>query len=226
MTIGNKKYLIAFLIAAAIFFSAFLVSNYFNQKRIDNIRNIEKKISTNILSLETQFELLQDASCKYIKENPVLSKELNSLAQKLSYTESQLGTDNPRVIKLKKSYSLLEIKDYLLMKKVDQKCKTDPVFTLYFYSNRDDCPECEQMGHILTHLRKNYPKLRVYSFDYHLNLSALKTLISIKNVEHDLPAIVVDGEVMHGFHSLEQVKEKLPMEKIKENTTSTNPVGR
>lgn len=225
MTADNKKYIIAFLITAAIFATALFISNYFNQKRIQNIRNIEEKISINILSLETQFELLQEASCEYIKKNPVLSKELNTLADRLSYMEEQLGKKNSKVIQLKKSYSLLQIKDHLLMKKIADKCQMNPVSILYFYSNRDDCPQCDKMGYVLTHLREKYPKLRVYSFDYHLNLAALKTLISINNVEHKLPALVINGKVKHGFKDLKTMKKILPMDKIKPNNASTTPAA-
>ena len=47
----------------------------------------------------------------------MLSQELNSLAEKLSYTEGQFGSDNIEVVRLKQYYSLLQIKDYLLSKK-------------------------------------------------------------------------------------------------------------
>lgn len=221
MTAGNKKYLIAFLITTTIFASALLVSNYFSQKRIENIRDIQKTISTNILSLETQFELLEESSCEYIRENPVLSGELNALTKRLSYMEGQLGSDDSQVKELKKSYSLLEIKDYMLMKRISRKCEIKPIFILYFYSNKDDCSKCEEMGHILTHLREEYPKLRVYSFDYHLELAALDTLMSINNIKHELPAMVVNDKVVHGFKDLEKMKEMLPMQKLEERSTST-----
>src|SRR3990167_2726454 len=83
---------------------------------------------------------------------------------------------------LKRSYFLLEIKDYLLMKRLTEKCGIKPTFILYFYSTKDACEECQRTGYVLTALRDKYTDLRVYSFDYHFDLGAISTLVSIYKV--------------------------------------------
>ena len=180
-------------------------------------------MSIDILSLETQFDLLEELSCSDISENSVLSAELNSLSKRLNYTEAQLGYDNKTVDILKRKYSLLQIKDYLLMKRVAQKCNLSPVFMLYFYSNRGDCKDCIRAGHVITYLREQYPTLRVYSFDYNLDLSALRTLTSINKVENNLPAVVVENKVYYGIQNLEDIESLLPiLETLREvQATST-----
>lgn len=209
-TIDLKKYIGVFSITALIFFTALYISDYFNDQRIAEIRSIEDRMSVDILSIETQFDLLEDLACKDITEKTVLSKELNSLTSRLNYTERQLGSDNDEVVRLKRQYSLLQIKDYLLMKKITTKCDLDPVFILYFYSNEGDCSDCTRAGHILSYLREKYPTLRIYAFDYNLDLSALKTLISINKIENTLPAMVIEGEVYYGLTKLEEVEKILP----------------
>lgn len=221
-----RKYLFAFVITAAVFFTALFVSDYFNERRIEAIRNIEDRISIDILSLETQFDLLEELSCSEITENSALSKELNVLERRLSYTEVQLGTDNPEVLRLKQTYSLLQIKDYLLMKKISAKCGLSPIFILYFYSNEGDCKDCVRMGHILTFLREQYPKLRVYSFDYNLNLSALETLITINAIEKELPAFVIGGRAYYGFHSREEMEQIIPeLDTLREEAATSTKEG-
>jgi hypothetical protein len=218
-----KKYIITFSITLAIFLTALYTSSYFNQKRIQDIRATEEKISVDILSLETQFDLLQELSCKDIKENPVLSQELNSLAKRLAFAEEQLGTDNDEVLALKRSYTILQIKDYILMKRVSEKCKDfNPVFVFYFYSNSGDCPDCNREGYVLTFLREQYPQLRVYAFDYNLDLSALRTLVNLNNVEKNLPALVISDTVYYGFQSREDIELAIPdLEDLRETATST-----
>lgn len=217
-----KKYIIVFVITSAIFLTAIYISDYFNELRIQDIRSIEEKLRIDILSLETQFDLLEELSCNDITENTVLSQELNSLALKLNFTEVQLGVDNEEVKKLKRQYSLLQIKDYLLMKKVAKKCSLNPVFILYFYSNAGDCDDCERAGHVLTFLREKYPTLRVYSFDYNLELSALTTLISINKIENSLPAIVIEEEIYYGIKTLDDIENILPiLQTLKNNDATT-----
>jgi hypothetical protein len=207
--INWKKYFFSFAITAVIFVTAIIISNYFGQKKIAEIRGIQDKIAIDILSSETQFSLLEESSCKDVGTGS-LSTELGTLEEKLSYTENQRGADDDEVQTLKKYYSLLEIKDYLLMNKISEKCKKAPLSIIYFYSTKNDCADCEREGYVLTKLREEYPELRVYSFDYNMDLSAVKTLISINKVENKLPAIFIKGESFYGFQSVEDLEKAIP----------------
>lgn len=203
-----KKYTIVLFITTAIFVSGLWFSNYLNNKKIEQLKSIESTISLDLLSSEVQYSLLEEQSCKDISTS-VLSKELNTLADKITYSENNIGTDNTDVISLKKYYSLLEIKDYLLMKKITERCGQKSIFILYFYKN-DNCEDCTKQGYVLTSLREKYPNLRVYSFDYKLDNPAIKAMISIYNVPDNLPAIVINGKVHSGFKSIEEIEKTFP----------------
>ena len=213
-----KKYLWTFLITVTIFITAIILSNYFNDKKINSLRDIEDKISTDIMSSETEYNLLAESSCKDISSD-VLSQELNTLAQKLTYTEENLSNNSSDLLRLKTYYTLLQIKDYLLMKKISVKCGTKPVFILYFYSA--DCPECEQQGYVLTYLRELYPDLRIYSFDYNLDNPALRTLISLYKVKNTVPAMVIDDKVYNGFVDKDKLTSFLPTWMLATSTATT-----
>jgi hypothetical protein len=209
-----KKYVFVLIITVAIFATTFYISAYFNNLRTAEMRAVENKISLDLLSSETQFSLLAEASCKDIGKSSILSKEINTLAEKLSYMEEKFGATNEEVLGLKKYYSLLEIKDYLLMKRVSEKCGVTPISILYFYSNAGDCPLCEKTGYVLTYLNQQYPQIRVYSFDYNLDLSAVQTLISVFKVKNTLPAIIVGEDVHYGLSTLDEFEKAMP--KLKE----------
>ena len=216
-----RKYLLAFVITGAIFATAFYIAARFDAQRIADIRATQDAISIDLLSSETQFELLGNLDCETIAEHPVLTDELNSLAEQLSFAEGRLGSDNTEVIQLKKQYSLLEIKDYILMQQISQKCGTKPVYVLYFYSNSGDCPDCSRAGDVLTYLRQTYPDLRVYSFDYNLDLSALQTLVALRKVKGPLPAFVINNKpAVYGFKSLDEMEALIP--ELKTLATSTS----
>src|SRR3990167_4331812 len=213
-------YVIAFGITTIIFGTALYVSNYFNDLRAAEIRAAQDNISIDILSSETQFDLLAEQSCRDISESSILSTELRSIAERLSYLEGQSGVDTEELTSLKRYYSLLQIKDILLMQRVSEKCRLNPVF-LFFYSNEGDCDTCEEQGDVLTELSRDYPQLRVYSFDYNLAVSPLRTLININNVEDDLPALVIKENVYYGFRDSEAIKEILPeLAKLKTATST------
>src|SRR3989338_4736878 len=114
--IDFKKYIVAFLITAVIFGTAIFVSNLLSQKKLEDVRAIENRVALDLLSSETQFALLEETSCKDISPG-FLSKELGPLGEKLSYAENETQFNADNLEYLKRSYFLLEIKDYLLMKR-------------------------------------------------------------------------------------------------------------
>ncbi len=209
--IDTKKYIFTFLITSAIFVTAFFASGFFSNKRVENVKSIQDTIAIDILSSETQFDLLKEMPCSNVGDT-ILSAELSALGDKLSRTENDRGEKDDDVIYLKKYYSLLQIKDYLLSKKLVEKCGSakKPVFIIYFYSNQGDCPECEREGYVLTRLKEIYPDLRVYSFDYNLPLSAVDSMKKIYHIKQVLPAIVIEDKTSTGFQSLEDLSKLLP----------------
>ncbi|MEN9582322.1 MAG: hypothetical protein RL641_276 [Candidatus Parcubacteria bacterium] len=205
-----KKYLIVFIITLGVFATALYISNSLNSKKFTELKSIEDKLSVDILSSEVQFSLLEELSCKDVTTS-VLSDELSTLADKISFSESNFAEGSDQISQLKQSYSLLEIKDYLLMKKISERCGIKSVFVLYFYANKDTCLDCVKQGYILTELRNSYPELRVYSFDYNLDLSAVKALISIYKVPDKLPALLINGKVYSGLQTKEEIETVLKL---------------
>jgi thiol-disulfide isomerase/thioredoxin len=205
-----KKYLLVFLITSGIFISAIFLSNYFNGLKLSELKAIQDKVSIDILSSETQYDLLAEMSCSEVT-NSSLNPTLSEVAEKIQYSEKNLG-NNEEIKQLKKSYSLLEIKDYLLMKKISARCGFKNVFILYFYTTAENCNDCVKEGLVLDALREKYPAVRVYSFDYNLiELSAVKAMTSIYKIKDTaLPALVIDGNVYTGFQDVETIESIKP----------------
>lgn len=221
--IDTRKYIFTFVLTATLFVTAFFASSFFSEKRVQSVKEIQDNIAVDILSLETQFDLLKEVSCANVSES-ILSPQLSEIGDKLSRTESERGSDDADVVYLKKYYSLLEVKDYLLSKQLVAKCGATkkPVFIIYFYSNKGDCPDCEREGYVLTRLKEKYPELRVYSFDYNLDLSAVETMKRIFKISSSLPALVIEDKTYIGFKSVEELEKLLPDTlKAVETATST-----
>jgi hypothetical protein len=207
-TFDWKKYLIVFLITVGLFLSATYLSNYFGDKKIGQLKTIQDKLAIDILSSETQFSLLSELSCKNISDS-VFSSELGELGNKLEWSQDNLG-NTEEVSYLKKYYSLLQIKDYLLAKKIAERCKVKSAFVLYFYTTAENCSLCQEESLVLETLRLAYPELRVYSFDYSTDLSAVTSMLQIYKIKDTvLPALVIDDEVLTGFHSLEDLETRI-----------------
>jgi len=220
-----KRYLIVFFITLGLFLTAVYLSNYFSDRKLNQLKSIQDKISIDILSSETQFSLLSELSCKNVSDS-VLSGELADLGQKIEWGQSNksIGTSD-ELLYLKKYYSLLQIKDYILMKKISARCGKKSAFILYFYTTAQNCSECEKESLVLSTLRDKYPELRVYSFDYSTDLSAVKAMINIYKIKDTaLPALVIDDNLLTGFKSIEEVEKRIKasfkLQEIKPETTN------
>jgi len=210
MSLVTRNALIALVITIALAGTVAYAINYLNNARVEELSTIEDQLSIDTLSLDTQFSLLEAAPCDSVASSTTIISELSDLGDRLSYAESQLGSDNTQVIRLKEQYSLLEIRDYLITKELAAACGTKPVTVLYFYSNTGDCGDCDKAGYALSYMRNTYPALRVYSFDYNLDLGALKTLIAINKIQNTLPAFVINGKKSYGFTSLSDLEKQFP----------------
>lgn len=205
-----RKFIIVFFITALLFATGIYFSNYLSNRKINQVRDMQDKISIDILSSETRFALLKQSSCEDFNSNSILSDELSSVGTRLEFLESTLGAKNEDVIGFKKYYSILEIKDYMLMNEMSARCKLTPYFILYFYSNASDCTKCDKEGVVLSSLREKYSKLRIYSFDYNIDLSAVKAMLQIYKIKDTvLPVLVINGEVLNGFHGIDELDSKV-----------------
>jgi thiol-disulfide isomerase/thioredoxin len=205
-----SKYLFTFIITGLIFSLALYINHLIDNSKVSDIRSIQDAISLNLLSSETQFDLLKETSCKNVNDN-ILSTELNDLERKLSYLESSDPSQNSaEFLYIKQYYELLQIKDFLLMKQLNEKCDLKPIAILYFYGAKSECPDCDKTSTVLSYLRQQYPDLRIYSFDTRLSMSAVQTLAKIYKIQPPYPILVINDEVYQGFKSVDDMKNIIP----------------
>ncbi len=204
----HSKYILAFLITAALFVSSWLISYSINKHKFAVLQAAQNQMSLDILTSETQFDLLKDTTCDNSAAS-VFSDDLQTLAEKITYSEDNVGSE-VEIDTLKKQYTLIEIRDFLLTKRVAERCHQTPISIFYFYGTKVACPDCVKQGYVLDALREQNPKVRVYAFDYNLDLSTIKALRSIYNVGDALPAIVFNGVTYNGFQSLDQLTSLIP----------------
>lgn len=209
--VGLKKPLLVLFLTIGLFTVAFLASQYVYSVRTSTVKDIESNINRQILESEIQYQLLSDAACDDPDSANIMNSEINRLAMKLETLESQRGIKDPEVTALKKNYTLLLVKNYLLLRERSIRCGDQYATIIYFYSTKDACPDCEKTGLVLSDLRKTYDRVHVYAIDYDLGLPAIETLKSIYRLEgNKLPALVVNRKAYYGFKTKEDIINIFP----------------
>lgn len=221
MPLPLRNALFALGITVLIIGTIIYAINYLDRQRLAELDAIQNQLAVDTLSLETQFSLLEEAPCEDLATGTELSQEVGNLGDRLARSEERLGNTNAEVLQLKKQYTLLQIRDYLLTKRLAETCDLSPITVLYFYSNAPGaCEDCDRASYALSYLRQTYPTLRVYSFDYDLSLGALKTLIAIEKMNADFPSFVINGKRSYGFSDLEEFEARFP-KSLFESASST-----
>lgn len=202
-----NKYILVFVITATIFLLAFFINSLFYNKRITEIREIENRVSLSFLSLEVERDLLAELSCgeEYVS---LTTEDLDALGDRLSYIEGR-GTGEKTLRDLKVQYSLFELKDYLFLKQLNTRCQEGLHFIFYFYTNDDECEDCKRQGYVLEKMRKEHPSLRVYSFDYDLDIPGVSSLKRFYALKRKLPLMIIDRQVIYGFHDEESLLARI-----------------
>ena len=204
--IDLNKYIAVFAITTLIFILGIWVGNYFSTEKLTKLNEMEQDMKIDTMAIDIQYSLISEDPCSSIDPS-ILTDELYNIAQKLNYMENQLGVDNPSVQRLKEYYSLLEIQHYLFLKKTQKECNKNYTFILYFYSNKGDCPTCEEQGYTLTYIRKIYPNVRIYPFDINIENIALETIKHQYKLDKNkgLPLLVINEKSYYGFKDKNQL---------------------
>jgi len=204
--INKFKYLAVFAISTLIFIAGLGLGLAITHYELSGIQDIEERLRADIASAELEYVLIAENPCNPAALSVAASK-LDELGQTLNYMENKLGKTNQDVLRLAEYYSLLEIRHWLLMRKVNDECSDKYDLILYFYSNiPEECADCEDQGYILSYLKKERPDVYIYSFNVGIDSSALNALKKIYGIE-TVPTLVINDETFVGFKTLEEIKE-------------------
>jgi len=163
----------------------------------EQTHNIEAEMQNIQLSLLYMNALGPGHSCNVLNaEVTQATKKLNELGKQLqSYQDAEdFGTEFHM---LKDDYSFLELRTWLFYHQLREKCSTDAVDVVYFYSSHN-CEGCIGQGKILDNLKRELgDRLLVFSLDTEWGQPIMKAFMADFNVT-SAPALVVNGQE-HGY---------------------------
>jgi hypothetical protein len=205
-------YIVAFVISVLLFTTGILIGTQLVQTVNTGLANDLQSLRDRTSELELLMLLKQDNSTEmcgfYQGQLQEFDVQTTDFGQKLDILEQNRGRGDATVLQLKREYMLMEVRDSLLVQKINDGCPQKIDTMLYFYSNTN-CPDCERQGEIGPPLKQERPDLMIYAFDADLNVSVVNALMRLYNVK-EYPALVVDGKTLEGYRSKEEVKGYLP----------------
>jgi len=204
--VSKMKYVAAFALACLVFIGGLYAGYMISESKVNDILSVEREARLQLENLELEERLLDATPCM---SPSLLSENLDELGAKLSYLETNYDKNDPKILELKKPYTLLEVRHYLTMKRMVERCDSkNYTLILFFYSNAPEfIAESEKQGFVLNYLQKKFTtdSVKVYSFDSDLDVEIIGALKEVYGVE-TVPSIVMDGKLYAGFHDKDELE--------------------
>lgn len=199
-----QLYVAALLITIIVFGSGFWVGLQIEKNATAGVDASIAEVRQRSLSVETM--LLMEESpqfCSFfVEEMNNFDSETYDLGQKIGYMEDR-GQVEPQV---KANYMMLELRDYLLLQRINKRCNMTSDVVLYFLSSAD-CASCRQQGDEITRARQG-TSVRVYSFDAAINSTAISALQLSYNVTM-YPTLIINGKKFSGLMAAKDITANL-----------------
>lgn len=201
-----------FLITAGIFVIGFFVGSSLEGLLTSDLQAKTEEIENSIqeIELENLYLLaLSDDSCIFLGD--IVRKtnnDLDQLAGQLSeYSEENIIFTRDELTGVKKRYSNLLVKAWLLQEGIKENCGQSSVSILYFYDR--DCPDCILQGGMLTVLKEDFKEsVMIFPFDHSLDVSTIGLLESRYNVT-EFPSVVVENATYSGLVRNDLLRESI-----------------
>ena len=186
-------YLSAFAISLVVFAIGVWVGLQIEQGVAEQVSEVMDQTNGRMLSMSNLLLMEDDPLfCTYLEEEmAAFDYETYLLGQQIGTMEERRGVDDSLKIK----YMDLEFRDYLLSKKINERCELDQNIVLYFVSS-SNCADCKQQGERLSEARSQ-TNTKVYTFDIDADsglIDSLKQKYSITSV----PSVVINEEKYEG----------------------------
>ncbi|MFP4116573.1 MAG: DsbA family protein [Candidatus Aenigmatarchaeota archaeon] len=205
-----KRYGAAIIATLVVFGFGVGLGYAFASQTARRVRNMQEDLEEQLLGMEVQESLAEE----YICEADIfgVSEERTSLGRRLTRMENSFGPEDERVKDMKKRYSLLSIRQMLVVEEYNELCNDSYAPIIFFYSNKKNVTDSESQGYVLDYIYETYPdEVVIYSLDFDLDEPGLNALKDVYNV-NSTPTIVVNETKYEGLRDRDEVEEILTEE--------------
>ncbi|MBI4438461.1 hypothetical protein HY640_00850 [Candidatus Woesearchaeota archaeon] len=204
-TIYKRRYVAAGVITLAVFVLGLMTGLLVEGKRVDYIESTSRRQNLEFSSLQLQYafidQLSQEKNCKAVQST--FERNINNLEStriRLENFNRDAAMHKEEFAVLTNEYILAQIRYWLLAERTRELCGSDMVNVLYFFSDNDACPTCDEQAFVLTYLKKRLKdRLLVFSFDSNFDKEPMISLLTSTYNVTVYPTVVVEGVPYYGF---------------------------
>lgn len=205
------KYLKAFFLTLFLLFLGLIVTRYLDDQRMNAVSSqieessIDAQSSGQLLLYESIFGDKENTCPAIISSIDLQSEKARKVLSRLEAVKSENFLADYGL--LKRRYLNQSIDLYLLMEKYARECGNPGIKPLvFFYPDKENCPDCIAQGKILDSVRDECGNIRVFAFPRDLGLPIVE-ILEAKYAVGAVPSIIFSDNKLEGLSSKEKVKE-------------------
>jgi hypothetical protein len=205
----NRAYMVAGALSVVLFLLGVSVgsliqknSTQYTLEQVDGLRRRVENAQLEYVYLTTMGERLGCESLSALIDEG--TSDVWAIGRQLQGLDEE-GAAGNQFHDLKRDYSLLSVRAWLLNTYMAEKCHTTSPIIMFLYSI--PCDDCVRQGKILDDIRgSDYPGMKVFVLDANYNMSIIRTVTSAHNIT-DTPAVIVGNDSHTGYMSRERLLE-------------------
>ena len=209
--LSKDKYIIAGVITLGIFLLGLFLGLAIEGKRVNYIESVSRAQNLEFSSLQLQYafidQMSQEKNCIAVQKS--FEQNINNLEStriRLENFDRDATLNKNELDLLKNEYLLAQIRYWMLAERTRKLCGTDLVTVLYFYSDEEECHDCEKQAFVLTYLKKKFKdKLLIFSFDAQFESEQMIPLLKNTYNVTRFPTLVIEGKSKYGFVSKDSI---------------------
>ena len=213
--VSKEKYITAALITGGIFILGLFLGLVIEGKRVSYINEVSREQNLEFSSLQLQYayidQLSQENNCQAVSKT--FEKNIESLEDtrlRLENFDQDATLNKQDFDLLKREYILAQIRYWLLAERTKDLCGNDAVSILYFFSDEQECQECDNQAFILTFLKKQFrEKLLVFSFDSKFSQEPLINILKSTYSIDKYPTLIIEGKKYEGITGKDDILREI-----------------
>jgi len=213
--LSKDKYLIAGAITLGVFLLGLFLGLAIEGKRVNYIESLGRKQNLDFSSLQLQYafidQMSQEKNCLAVEKT--FEQNINNLEStrtRLENFDRDATLNKNEFDLLKNEYILAQIRYWMLAERTRNLCGRDVASILYFFSDEQECQDCDKQAFVLTYLKKKFKdKLLVFSFDSKFESEPMIPLLKKTYNVTSYPTIVIEGKSKNRFQDKDAILKEI-----------------
>ncbi len=199
-----RTYSVAFVFSVVLFSAGIFIGLQLSSQVSAEFASQAEQLRAGTRDLEVLLLLVSSANSGGTRLCPALLSQARALDARttdfgvsLDVLEKSRGRLDVGVQSLKRDYSVMQVRDYLLFNQISSSCAA-PLHQIVFFYTNDGCADCVEQGAILRGYKRLHPDVLIYSLDVDIGTPITQALTQAFAIT-SYPSMLVDGKSVSGI---------------------------